>query len=41
MAIQCLFTHFSVVGVPGFFHHINGAVVDILVHPYTSVLSRG
>ena len=38
----CLFNHFFVVGVPVFFlYHINSPIVDILIHPYTLVLSRG
>jgi len=38
IAIPVLFNHFSV-GFLGFSYHINSAVVNILVHPYTLVLS--
>lgn len=38
IAIPVLFSHFSL-GFLGFSYHINSAVVNILVHPYTLVLS--
>lgn len=38
MAIPVLFSHFSV-GFLGFSYKVNSTVVNILVHPYTLVLS--
>lgn len=38
IAIPVLFNHFSL-GFLGLSYHINSAVVNILVHPYTLVLS--
>lgn len=38
MAVLVLFSHFSV-GFLGFSYNVNSTVVNILVHPYTLVLS--